>query len=202
MTPKESPGHIYESVCLNQITPSGRQSIPSGASVLSDCVQAFMCWEEISRTASRCVSLCAALRWSHPWGVWMKTGEVPSSPRWVLSWGIITFFGTTALTETDLPPLCESVFWSVGGTTALKSQQDCFQTAFWSICLSFVSPTWRRVVKPGVRLQRCRRLEPHLCHMLASAVSLLCLQQSLLLLKIYFGDVLQWSLIPNLWAKI
>lgn len=92
MTPKESPGHIYESVCLNQITPSGRQSIPSGASVLSDCVQALMCWEEISRTASCCVSLCAALRWSHPRGVWMKTGEVPSSPRWVLSWGIITFF--------------------------------------------------------------------------------------------------------------
>lgn len=83
MTPKESPGHIYESVCLNQITPPGKRRTPSRASVPSDRVQALMCWVEIPRTDSHCVSPRAALRWSHPRGVRMKTGAVPSSPRWV-----------------------------------------------------------------------------------------------------------------------
>lgn len=59
-TPKESPGHIYESVCLNQITPSGRQSIPSGASVLSDCSAVNVLGGNLSDCLTLRFSLCSS----------------------------------------------------------------------------------------------------------------------------------------------
>lgn len=44
MTPKESPGHVYESVCLNQITPPGQESYQQeGHSPFCLSVQALMC---------------------------------------------------------------------------------------------------------------------------------------------------------------
>lgn len=71
MTPVESPGHVYESACLNQITA------PAQESYLSVC--AHPC---VNSCASLLyVSVHTALPWGHPGGVWMKIGEVPPSPR-------------------------------------------------------------------------------------------------------------------------
>lgn len=42
MTTKESPGHVYESVCLNQITPPGQASYQRGHSPSCLCVWALM----------------------------------------------------------------------------------------------------------------------------------------------------------------
>lgn len=44
MTPKESPGHVYESDCLNQITPPGQATYHQQShGPFSLCVRALMC---------------------------------------------------------------------------------------------------------------------------------------------------------------
>lgn len=70
MTPEDSPGHFYES---NESSWSGALQPAGPQPCMSVCSP--------HKTTLRCVTLCTALRWSHPRGVRMKIGEVPPSPR-------------------------------------------------------------------------------------------------------------------------
>lgn len=54
MTTKESPGHVYESVCPNQITPPGQASYQRGHSPFCLCVWALMYLPYV------CVCVCAS----------------------------------------------------------------------------------------------------------------------------------------------
>lgn len=56
-----------------------------------------------------CLSLHAALRRGHPRGVWMKTGEVPPSPRWVLVLCVVPckpFMSASCCRWSELPEAC------------------------------------------------------------------------------------------------
>lgn len=157
MSPKEWPGHVTESVCLSQMTPPGQ------ACHHQQGIDVCVCMCVSSWSTLQHVSLHAALSWRHPWGVWMKTGEVPPSPRWVFSrnviimwyWRYFVVCKCLLFLEEELMPagilsssveisvkyiLLKSLF-SVGG---LKCLQAGFQTSVWSFFFSPSCVSWEQ----------------------------------------------------------